>query len=210
MYCVVDKIKVSIGAAKVKALAWEFLSPKWRAFTNNFPLSVEQCQIFNKHWVEIVPASPDINVISAGFYKPNPKAPNTPIFKTGKYRIDLCIPWTIYTAFEGHELEQQATASNANNDSDEEMVCLVVHLRCCLIVSQRLVDRTTADSAKARSVRSSDSPHSTKPGPEAQSTRPTPASSGRCTRSTTRARANAQDSRPSDEHEQGAGLCSNI
>ncbi|KAJ7940044.1 hypothetical protein B0H13DRAFT_2300105 [Mycena leptocephala] len=127
LYCVKDKVRVSIGAAKIKALAWESLSPKWRTFTSNFPLRVEDCQIYNKHWVEILPANPDINVISAQFYKPSTKVLNTQIFKTGKYRIDLCIPWAIYAAFEARDLEQQAAGSNSNDDlvSDDEVRLVV-------------------------------------------------------------------------------------
>ncbi|KAJ7704236.1 hypothetical protein B0H16DRAFT_1637812 [Mycena metata] len=122
LYYVQDKVKVSIGAHRIKALAWEKLAPRWRVHTNDFPLTAEECHIYNKNWVEIIPKDPDINVISEQFYKANPKNPAAPIFKTGKYRVDLCIPWAIVEAFEAYQL-QAAAAANANDTpSDDDPV----------------------------------------------------------------------------------------
>ncbi|KAK7016697.1 hypothetical protein R3P38DRAFT_3202984 [Favolaschia claudopus] len=77
MFCVVDKVKASVGASDILTLAWMHLSPKWIEHTNNYPLSITECSIFT-------------------IYKPNTKSPNQPHFKTGKMLINLCIPSNTY------------------------------------------------------------------------------------------------------------------
>ncbi|KAJ7347698.1 hypothetical protein DFH08DRAFT_1080034 [Mycena albidolilacea] len=108
MYYVVDKVKVNIGTAEIKALAWAQLGPKWVQYSHGYDLCID-CTIHNKDWMEIIPTrSPDVNAIADRFYKPNPKAPNEPIFKTGKFLVYLCIPWSIYSAFLDYDTERQS------------------------------------------------------------------------------------------------------
>jgi hypothetical protein len=120
MYYVVDKVKVNIGAAEIKALAWAQLGPKWVQYSHGYDLCIDDCTIHNKDWVEIIPTrSPDVNAIADRFYKPNPKAPNEPIFKTGKFLVYLCIPWSIYSAFLDYDTERQSQEiDNANRRTE--------------------------------------------------------------------------------------------
>ncbi|KAK7041227.1 hypothetical protein R3P38DRAFT_3179849 [Favolaschia claudopus] len=131
MFCVVDKVKASVGASDILTLAWTHLSPKWVEHTNNYPLSITECSIFTKDWVEITPRNPDVNVIAERFYKPNAKSPNQPHFKTGKMLINLCIPSNTYRAWEEYDTQQQMDQfSNADSDrksaeSEDESVAIV-------------------------------------------------------------------------------------
>jgi hypothetical protein len=126
MYYVVDKVKASIGAGEIKIMAWDILGPKWAAHTDGYDLNVDDCTIHNKDWVEIVAnRSPDVNAIADRFYKPNPKSPNEPIFKTGKFLVNFCIPWAIYSAFLDHDAERQAqsydnTENGRSIESEDE------------------------------------------------------------------------------------------
>ncbi|KAJ7835606.1 hypothetical protein B0H13DRAFT_2369254 [Mycena leptocephala] len=120
MWHVHDKIKVAIGAGEIKDLAWDSLWPKWVAHTGGYELDITQCTIHNKDWIEIVPIrTPDVNAIADRFYKPNTKAPNQPIFKTGKYLVYLCIPWDIYSSWLAYDTEKQA-AQYDNKEDDVE------------------------------------------------------------------------------------------
>jgi hypothetical protein len=120
MWHVHDKIKVAIGAGEIKELAWDSLWPKWVAHTGGYELDITQCTIHNKDWIEIVPIrTPDVNAIADRFYKPNTKAPNQPIFKTGKYLVYLCIPWDIYSSWLAYDTEKQA-AQYDNKEDDVE------------------------------------------------------------------------------------------
>ncbi|KAK7021270.1 hypothetical protein R3P38DRAFT_2781399 [Favolaschia claudopus] len=131
MFCVVDKVKASVGASDILTLAWMHLSPKWIEHTNNYPLSITKCSIFTKDWVEITPRNPDVNVIAKRFYKPNTKSPNQPHFKTGKMLINLCIPSNTYQAWEEYDTQQQIDQfSNADSErksveSEDESVAIV-------------------------------------------------------------------------------------
>ncbi|KAK7014616.1 hypothetical protein R3P38DRAFT_2787454 [Favolaschia claudopus] len=121
MFCVVDKIKANVGALDILNLAWTRLSPKWVTHTNNFPLSSTDCQLFTKDWVEIVPRTPDVNVIADRFYKPNAKSPHQPHFKTAKMLINLCIPFDIYQRWEEYDAQQQINQLS-DRDSDSKSV----------------------------------------------------------------------------------------
>ncbi|KAK7037142.1 hypothetical protein R3P38DRAFT_3183257 [Favolaschia claudopus] len=121
MFCVVDKIKANVGALDILNLAWTRLSPKWFTHTNNFPLSSTDCQLFTKDWVEIVPRTPDVNVIADRFYKPNAKSPHQPHFKTAKMLINLCIPFDIYQRWEEYDAQQQIDQFS-DKDSDSKSV----------------------------------------------------------------------------------------
>ncbi|KAJ7819134.1 hypothetical protein B0H14DRAFT_3738112 [Mycena olivaceomarginata] len=120
MYYVVYKVKVNIGAAEIKALAWAQLGPKWVQYSHGYDLHVDDCTIHNKDWVEIIPTrSPDVNAIADRFYKPNPKAPNERIFKTGEFLVYFCIPWSIYSAFLDYDTQRQSQEiDNANRRTD--------------------------------------------------------------------------------------------
>ncbi|KAJ6534300.1 hypothetical protein B0H19DRAFT_1272016 [Mycena capillaripes] len=136
LYMVKDQIPVSIGGKDLKQLAWDCLYPKWCIHTNTFPLRIEQCAIYNKDWVEIVPALPDVDVISRRFYTANTKTPSVPKFKTGKFRVDLCIPWRVHRDWEHHQ-----AAAEAAESSEEEHV--------------DVVDRTEAPQPKPQSIQPS-------------------------------------------------------
>ncbi|KAJ7853399.1 hypothetical protein B0H13DRAFT_1904126 [Mycena leptocephala] len=123
MYHVVDKVKASIGAGEIKIMAWNILGPKWAAHTDGYDLNVDDCTIHNKDWVEIVAIrSPDVNAIADRFYKPNPKSPNEPIFKTAKFLVNFCIPWAIYSAFLDRDTEQQEQSQSYDNTENSRSI----------------------------------------------------------------------------------------
>ncbi|KAF8215520.1 hypothetical protein K438DRAFT_2104673 [Mycena galopus ATCC 62051] len=117
MYRVVDKVRVSVGAGEIKVMAWDNLGPRWAQHTGNYPLNIDDCTIHNKDWVEIIAIrNPDTNAIADRFYKPNPKSPSQPTFKTAKFRVDLCIPYAIYSAFLEHDAERKAQSATQTSD----------------------------------------------------------------------------------------------
>ncbi|KAF7349119.1 hypothetical protein MVEN_01434100 [Mycena venus] len=154
MWHVHDKIKVSIRAGEIKELAWNSLWPKWDVHTGGYNLDITQCTIYNKDWVEIVPnRTPDVKAIADCFYKPNTKAPNQPIFKTGKYLVYLCIPWDIYSAWLDYDTEKQAaqydnTEDDVGNDDHksegEESVALVARMSISARGASRPTSRQTS------------------------------------------------------------------
>jgi hypothetical protein len=159
MYHVVDKVKASIGAGEIKIMAWNILGPKWAAHTDGYDLNVDDCTIHNKDWVEIVAIrSPDVNAIADRFYKPNPKSPNEPIFKTAKFLVNFCIPWAIYSAFLDRDTEQQEQSQSYDNtensrsiESEDEDSVIFLHFLLHIHLSDSFSDCGSHADIRSRS-----------------------------------------------------------
>lgn len=66
----------------------------WLAYTEQFPLNIEDIVMRTKDWVEIQPLNPDRDVIARQFFKTGKNGGIT--FKTGRCLIYFHIPNKIY------------------------------------------------------------------------------------------------------------------
>ncbi len=106
-----DHIPVYVSARDLKQRLYEAVMPKWHAWMHNYPLSLDDLVMHDRHWVILSPKNPDRNIIAAQFFKPNKKG--TLIFRTGKCIINLHIPNDIYQAV---LTQKDATELEAEDD----------------------------------------------------------------------------------------------
>ncbi|KAF8808594.1 hypothetical protein BYT27DRAFT_7222856 [Phlegmacium glaucopus] len=92
----VDHIPVHIGAAEWKRTLYDATIHRWKRWTNNFPLHIDEIIMRDKLWVILKPNIPDCDVIARHFFKAGKKG--TQIFKSGKTIIHFHIPNEIYDA----------------------------------------------------------------------------------------------------------------
>lgn len=106
MYRVEAGIKVATSISGVKEKAWNSLFPLWAAHTKDFPLDYDACTLYDKDWTEI--SDSVWNSTVKKFYKETKKKNgNISSFKPpNKVRVDMCIPFSTWLAFEELEEEQ--------------------------------------------------------------------------------------------------------
>ena len=92
----IDNILVQIGAVELKGLLYEHILPAWQAYTDRFPLGIDDIIMRSKEWVEIKPLNPDQGVIVWPFFKSGKMGLT---FKTGCCIILFHIPNAIYNQY---------------------------------------------------------------------------------------------------------------
>ena len=93
----VDDVPVHIGAVDLKNLLYSQILPVWLAYTEQFPLDIEEIMMRTKDWVEIHPLNPDRDVIARQFRRTGKNGGIT--FKTGRCLINFHIPNKIYNQY---------------------------------------------------------------------------------------------------------------
>lgn len=63
-----SNIPVHIGAVDLKWVLYHALLPQYIKWSKGFPLQLEDCQIRNKLWVELVPKIPDVDAVADYFF----------------------------------------------------------------------------------------------------------------------------------------------
>ena len=89
-----DHIPVHIGAVALKKLLYDAVIPRWKRYTNDYPLDMDQITMQDKLWVTLRPAVPDVDAIAKHFFKPGKKGNRT--FKSGKTIIHFHFPNELY------------------------------------------------------------------------------------------------------------------
>jgi hypothetical protein len=136
----VDHVPVHVGADTLKIILYNAIIPKWNAWTNYFPLHIDQIIMRDKLWVILEPTAPDRDAISKHFFKPGKKGQ---IFKTGKTLIHFHIPNKVYAAMltkqadDELEAEQKAVTRNKKikcspSDGADFSVCGFIKLQAML------------------------------------------------------------------------------
>ena len=82
-----QSIPVHIGAEQLKLVLYHALLPHYVKWSKGFPLPIEECQIRNKLWVELVPKHPDVDAVADYFF--TSKGKNKAKAFTPKQGIDL-------------------------------------------------------------------------------------------------------------------------
>lgn len=127
-----DHVPVHIGADALKKILFDAIIPKWRGWTNNFPLRINQIMMRDKLWVILKPTAPDRDVISRHFFRSGRNGAQ--VFKTGKTIINFHVPNEVYNAMLNKKVddelqaEQRAvprgnTTEDSPSDSAEFTVC---------------------------------------------------------------------------------------
>ncbi|KAI9511301.1 hypothetical protein F5148DRAFT_1146961 [Russula earlei] len=92
----VDNVPVHIGAVELKHLLYEHLLSIWNAYTDKYPLAIDDIIMRTKDWVEIKPLNLDQDVISHQFFK---SRKGGLMFKLGCCTIFFHIPNVIYQQY---------------------------------------------------------------------------------------------------------------
>ena len=126
----VDNIPIHIGAIELKAILYDQILPLWSAYTEGFPLKMDNVIMRNKEWVEICPLNPDHNVISRPFFKYGKNGTST--FKTSQCIINFHIPNTVYNRYldyaDKKEEQRQVKAAEVCTDYSVTVLNYTLHL----------------------------------------------------------------------------------
>ena len=87
MFEALSNIPVHIGANDLKTVLYLAILPQFVKWSKGFALPLDDCQIRNKLWVELIPKHPDIDAITDHFFSSKGKN-KTKIF-SAKQGIDL-------------------------------------------------------------------------------------------------------------------------
>jgi len=64
----ISHVPVHVGVADLKFLAYHALLPQYLEWAKGFPLTMDECQLRNKNWVELIPRRPDVDAIAEMFF----------------------------------------------------------------------------------------------------------------------------------------------
>ena len=63
-----SNIPVHIGANDLKWVLYHAVLPHYIKWSKGFPIQMDECQIRNKLWVELVPKHPDVDAVAEHFF----------------------------------------------------------------------------------------------------------------------------------------------
>lgn len=82
-----SNIPVHIGADDLKLVLYHALLPQYIKWSKGFPIQLEDCQLRNKLWVELIPKHPDVDAVAEYFF--SSKGKNKAKIFMPKQGIDL-------------------------------------------------------------------------------------------------------------------------
>lgn len=75
----------------LKHILYHALLPNFLNWSKGFPLSIEECELRDKDWVQLVPRQPDIDAIAEHFFEAKPKS-KVKVFSAKKSAdLSLCV-----------------------------------------------------------------------------------------------------------------------
>jgi hypothetical protein len=75
----------------LKHILYYALLPQFLRWSKGFPLSIEECELRNKNWVQLIPRQPDIDAIAERFFEAKPKS-KVKVFSAKKGAdLSLCV-----------------------------------------------------------------------------------------------------------------------
>lgn len=118
----VSNVQVHIGAADLKFIAYYALLPQYLAWSKGYPLSIDECQLRDKDWVELIPKNPDVDVIADRFFEFKGKKARAKSFTPKKgAELSLSISYETYDDILTRLVELD----------DEPQVCFITILILC-------------------------------------------------------------------------------
>jgi len=91
LYEAVNNIPVHIGVSNLKHILYHALLPQFLDWSKGFPLSIEECELRDKNWVQLLPRQPDINAIAEQFFEAKPRS-KVKVFSSKKSAdLSLCV-----------------------------------------------------------------------------------------------------------------------
>ncbi|KIL58368.1 hypothetical protein M378DRAFT_86593, partial [Amanita muscaria Koide BX008] len=85
-----QNIPVHIGARDLKRVVYTMILPHFLAWSKGLPINIDECELRNKQWVELIPRHPeaDVDVIADKFIDKGRKKNGAPVFNP-RQGIDL-------------------------------------------------------------------------------------------------------------------------
>lgn len=75
----------------LKHILYYALLPQFLRWSKGFPLSIEECELRDKNWVQLIPRQPDIDAIAERFFEAKPKS-KVKVFSAKKGAdLSLCV-----------------------------------------------------------------------------------------------------------------------
>ena len=99
MYEALSEIPVHIGVSDLKFVLFHALLPPFLKWSKEYPLNLSDCELRDKHWVELIPKQPDVDAVADNFFTFKGRNKNTKVFtpKQG-IELNLSISQDIYNA----------------------------------------------------------------------------------------------------------------
>ena len=75
----------------LKHILYHVLLPQFLGWSKGFPLSIEECELRDKNWVQLIPQQPDIDAIAEQFFEAKLKS-KVKVFSAKKgANLSLCL-----------------------------------------------------------------------------------------------------------------------
>lgn len=64
----IPEVPVNVGATELKQIVFYLLLPRFLKWSKNYGLTIDDCELRTKQWVELIPRYPDVNAIANQFF----------------------------------------------------------------------------------------------------------------------------------------------
>jgi hypothetical protein len=81
------------------------LLPQYLTWSKGYPLSIDECQLRDKDWVELIPKRPDVDIISDKFFELKGRSKTKSFSAKKAAELYLCISHEKYDAILTHLVE---------------------------------------------------------------------------------------------------------
>jgi hypothetical protein len=97
---------VHIGVGDLKFILYHALLHQYLKWSKDFPLTIDECQLRDKNWVELIPRKPDVDAIAENFFECKGKSKVKTFVSKKGVEIYLSVEYEKYDAILDHLAEQ--------------------------------------------------------------------------------------------------------
>ena len=112
-------------------MAYYALLPQYLEWSKNFPLAIDQCQLRDKDWVELIPRQPDVDAITDKFFHCKGKSKAKTFSPKSGAELYLCIRYDKYDSILEHlvQLDEQSRAQVSTSCFMTTVVLLTMEIQ---------------------------------------------------------------------------------
>ncbi|KIM36153.1 hypothetical protein M413DRAFT_449355 [Hebeloma cylindrosporum] len=149
LYEAVNNIPVHIGVSNLKHILYHALHPQFLDWSKGFPLSIEECELRDKNWVQLLPRQPDIDAIAEQFFEAKARS-KVKVFSAKKSAdLSLCVKNEKYQDVLQHLIDL--------DEAGEEVLFTPKHSTRSLVrTSDRVAISSTRNQGKKRKLSDSE------------------------------------------------------
>lgn len=119
-----------IGVGDLKFILFHALLHQYLKWSKGFPLTIEECQLRDKNWVELIPRTPDVDAIAENFFASGKGKSKVKTFVSKKgIEIYLSIEYEKYDVILDHLAERTQEVGISQQSQMHHFVYLIAIYR---------------------------------------------------------------------------------